>query len=317
MNKMNKMIMVMMLLLGTLTSSAQGPPDGEFLTGVVNSVIKSDAIQNMTFKVSSDCVESTLNDIELCNTVEVKDSYSSSVIDDVCVEAAQVVKDAEDYTTDALRKTCKGLCSTIDWTCGGCCSDGCQSDSDELKKLTQDEYDATVSLCEMTTLTGGYDFKITNVKGLGGIMVTSITDPVVHSDNSTLFSVTITMNIPTVTSNAWYKIWQDPIPVIDGNLPLVVSNVPVSASGTLVDRCGDGYYLQIDELDIVVPSNVFDSNLLLEILASIGADINFITGGIVNLNQMFLDWVSGYLDEEVTDVLNDVLSDYKICGPGC
>ena len=46
-------------------------------------------------------------------------------------------------------------------------------------------------------------------------------------------------------------------------------------------------------------------------------DVNYLTGGIVDLNKMLTDWVASFLDGEVTNILNSVLNDYKLADPGC
>ena len=107
------------------------------------------------------------------------------------------------------------------------------------------------------------------------------------------------MNVPTVSAKAYYKIWQDPIPAIEGHTSVTAQNVPATAQASLVDKCGDGYCINITSMDITIPDNVWDSNELLEIANSIGMDINYLTGGIVNLNKMLTDWVASFLDGEV------------------
>ena len=75
---------------------------------------------------------------------------------------------------------------------------------------------------------------------------------------------------------------------------------------------GPGYFLQLDTLQIVIPSNVFDSNSLTKIIESIGMSIDFITAGIVDLNQELLNLANGTLSSVVLDEINDILKDVKI-----
>jgi hypothetical protein len=46
-------------------------------------------------------------------------------------------------------------------------------------------------------------------------------------------------------------------------------------------------------------------------------DINYLTGGVVDLNQMLLNLADGKLATEVEKVLNDILEDYKLLDADC
>ena len=46
-------------------------------------------------------------------------------------------------------------------------------------------------------------------------------------------------------------------------------------------------------------------------------DISYLTGGVVDLNQMLLDLADGKLANVVVDVLNDILDDYKLMNANC
>ena len=112
----------------------------------VNTIIQSPEIQGMTFKVSSSCDKtSVLNDIEFCNEVYVHDKYTWSVVDDACITACDVAYDL-----------CHAGCSTIDWTCNNCCTKECKKGRDGCK-----------SLCGYLDMTGGYEFRLTSIKGVG------------------------------------------------------------------------------------------------------------------------------------------------------
>jgi hypothetical protein len=268
----------------------------------LNTIIQSPQIQDMTFKVSSSCDKtSVINDIEFCNEVYVHDKYTWSVVDDACVEACDVAYDI-----------CHGGCSTIDWTCNNCCTKECKKGRDACK-----------SLCGYLDMTGGYEFRLTSVKGVGGIKVTNVYNIVPKPDNQNVFSVTMDLNVPKVTAQAYYKIWQDPIPAMSGTIPVIAENVKGNATGTLTIICDEdnpeksGYYLQIDEITIDIPKNVFDSNLLLTAVSIFGMDLSYLTGGIVDLDQMLLDLADGLLADEVKDVLNDVLDDMKLLDFNC
>ena len=46
-------------------------------------------------------------------------------------------------------------------------------------------------------------------------------------------------------------------------------------------------------------------------------DLSYLTGGIVDIDQMLLDLADGLLADEVKDVLNDVLDDMKLLDFNC
>lgn len=275
--------------------------EGVILT-TLNTIIKSPEIQGLTFKVSSSCDKtSVINDIEFCNEVYVHDKYTWSVVDDACVEACDIAYDL-----------CHGGCSTIDWTCNNCCTKECKKGRDGCK-----------SLCGYLDMTGGYEFRLMNIKGVGGIQVTNVYNVLPKPDQNNVFSVSMDLNVPKVTAEAYYKIWQDPIPAMSGTIPVIASNVKGSATGTLIIYCNEtnpdesGYYLQIDSLTIEIPKNVFDSNILFTAVSIFGMDISYLTGGVVDLNQMLLDLADGKLANVVVDVLNDILDDYKLMNANC
>ena len=256
----------------------------------------------MEFKVSSSCDKtSVINDIEFCNEVYVHDKYTWSVVDDACVEACDIAYDL-----------CHGGCSTIDWTCNNCCTKECKKGRDGCK-----------SLCGYLDMTGGYEFRLMNIKGVGGIQVTNVYNVLPKPDQNNVFSVSMDLNVPKVTAEAYYKIWQDPIPAMSGTIPVIASNVKGSATGTLIIYCNEtnpdesGYFLQIDSLTIEIPKNVFDSNILFTAVSIFGMDISYLTGGVVDLNQMLLDLADGKLANVVVDVLNDILDDYKLMDANC
>ena len=275
--------------------------EGVILT-TLNTIIQSPEIQGLTFKVSSSCDKtSVINDIEFCNEVYVHDKYTWSVVDDACVEACDIAYDL-----------CHGGCSTIDWTCNNCCTKECKKGRDGCK-----------SLCGYLDMTGGYEFRLMNIKGVGGIQVTNVYNLTPLPDQDNVFSVSMDLNVPKVTAESYYKIWQDPIPAMSGTIPVIASNVKGSATGTLIIYCNEtnpdesGYYLQIDSLTIEIPKNVFDSNILFTAVSIFGMDISYLTGGVVDLNQMLLDLADGKLANVVVDVLNDILDDYKLMNANC
>lgn len=268
----------------------------------MNTIIQSPEIQGLTFKVSSSCDKtSVINDIEFCNEVYVHDKYTWSVIDDICVDACKGVRDV-----------CKGGCKTVDWTCNNCCSKECNK-----------AYDGCVDLCGYTDLSGGYEFRLMNIKGVGGIQVTNVYDMIAQPNTQNVFSISMDLNVPKVTAEAHYKIWQDPIPAMSGTIPVVASNVKGKATGTLTIICDkdnpekSGYYLQLTNIDIDIPKNVFDSNILLTAVSIFGMDLSYLTGGVVDLDQMLLNLADGKLADEVMKVMNDVLDNYKLMDYNC
>ena len=272
------------------------------ILNTLNTIIQSPEIQGLEFKTSSSCDKtSVINDIEFCNEVYVHDKYTWSVVDDACIEACDIAYDL-----------CHGGCSTIDWTCNNCCTKECKKGRDGCK-----------SLCGYLDMTGGYEFRLMNIKGVGGIQVTNVYNVVAKPDQENVFSVSMDLNIPKVTAQAYYKIWQDPIPAMSGTIPVIASNVKGSATGTLISYCSEtnpdesGYFLQIDSLSIEIPKNVFDSNILFTAVSIFGMDISYLTGGVVDLNQMLLDLADGKLANVVVDVLNDILDDYKLMNANC
>jgi hypothetical protein len=272
------------------------------ILNTLNTIIQSPQIQGMTFKVSSECDKtSVINDIEFCNEVYVHDKYTWSVVDDACIEACDIAYDI-----------CHGGCSTIDWTCNNCCTKECKKGRDACK-----------SLCGYLDMTGGYEFRLMNIKGVGTIQVTKVYDMQAKTDSQNVFSISMDMNIPKVTAQAYYKIWQDPIPAMSGTIPVIASDVKGKATGTLTIICDanepekNGYYLQIDSITIDIPKNVFDSNILFTAVSIFGMDIEYLTGGVVDLNQMLLNLADGKLATEVEKVLNDILEDYKLMDADC
>jgi len=110
---------------------------------------------------------------------------------------------------------------------------------------------------------------------------------------------------------------------MSGTIPVIASDVKGKATGTLTIICDanepekNGYYLQIDSITIDIPKNVFDSNILFTAVSIFGMDINYLTGGVVDLNQMLLNLADGKLATEVEKVLNDILEDYKLLDADC
>ena len=314
---MKKLLLLLAVLVTACKPGVQSVPSISTIEDVVNAAIQSDAVQNAVFYVTDNC-PSTLNDIEFCDYLETKDSYSWSDIDDACVAVAQAELDTTNAAIDATREACKTACVTIDWTCNNCCSNGCQSVSDEEKDAAMDIYNAEVAACSYTTLTGGYDLRLDWVKGAGTMVVSEVNmKPTPDEEGGDTYSLSIFLNVPTITAQAYYKVWQDPIPAIAGTTSVNATNIPVYTEAKLTGDCDGGYYLQLTSVDIEIPDNVFDSNELLQIAQSVGMDVSIITGGQVDLNKMLIDWVDNYLDGILMGVLNDTLEDIKIPGLDC
>ena len=344
--------------------------EGKVLTAL-NTIIQSPAIQGMEFKVSSKCDKtSVINDIEFCDEVYVHDSYEEQTLNNTCIDACKVTRDAAKDICDATRATCntgcdavkvgydacigtcdvtrqacKGGCSAVDWTCNGCCSKGCDSASSSCKsgcnsafpyqsctdgcnKMSSDcksgadsMYNSCVDGCGYLTITGGYSFRLLNIKGVGTIQVTNVYDMVPKENELNVFSVSMDLNVPQVIANSHYKWWQDPSPAGEGDLPVVATDVKGSAKGTLTIVCDgsdeSGYYLQLDSLTIEIPTNIYDSNALTQLVYALGMEVEYVTGGIVDMNQMLLDMANGMLADEVMKVINDILDDMKIADANC
>ena len=195
-------------------------------------------------------------------------------------------------------------------------SSDCKSGADSM-------YNGCVDACGYLTMTGGYEFRLMNIKGVGTIQVTNVYDIIPQPGTQNVFSVSMDLNVPQVIANTYYKVWQDPIPAMSGNLPVVANNVTGKATGVLTIICDfenpdkSGYYLQIDSINITIPTNVFDSNLLLQLVEVYSKEIEYYTGGIVKLDQMLLDMADGLLSSEVEGILNDILKDYKLLSVDC
>jgi len=314
---MKKLLLLLAVLVTACKPGVQSIPSAPTIEDVVNTAIQSDAVQNAVFYVTDNC-PSTLNDIEFCDYLEVKDSYTFDSIDQVCVDAAQAELDATNAIIDETRGACKTACATVDWTCNDCCSKECQSAADASKDAAMDVYNAEVAACSYTTITGGYDLRLDWVKGAGTMVVSEVNmKPTPDEEGGDTYSLSIFLNIPTITAQAYYKVWQDPIPAIAGTTSVNATNIPVYTEAKLTGDCDSGYYLQLTSVDIKIPDNVFDSNELLEIAQEVGMDVSIITGGQVDLNQMLIDWVDGYLDGILMDTLNGVLKDISIPGSDC
>lgn len=337
----------------------------------LNTIIQSDKVQELSFKVSSDCEkDSVINDIEFCDEVYVHDDYTEQTLNNACIEGCKATRDAAKDVCDATRQTCntgcdavkvgydgcidacditrqacKSGCAAVDWTCGGCCSkscdsasssckngcnsafpyqsctDGCNQMSSDCKAGADSMYNGCVDACGYLTITGGYSFRLLNIKGVGTIQVTNVYDMIPKENETNVFSVSMDLNIPQVIANSYYKLWQDPIPAVEGNLPVVASGVKGSGKGTLTVVCDgtdkSGYYLQLDSLTIQIPTNIYDSNALTQLVYALGMDINYITAGIVDMNQMLLNLADGMLANEVMGVINDILKDMKIADADC
>lgn len=273
------------------------PTINDYVVSALNVVLQSDAIQNWTFETSSGCDTSVLNDMIFCG-LEAKDKYTWSVVDDACVDACNIAYD-----------TCHGGCSAVDWTCGNCCTKECKKGRDACKDA-----------CGYLDYSAGYDYKIENIKGVGGIKVTSIDEMTVSPDDPNVFSVTMSLNVPQTTVHCYYKIWADLAGSYEGHMDVIAKNSTGTATGTLTLECGvdnPGYYLVVDSVDVTIPENVFDSNTLTQIANALGMSVSFLTDGVVDLNEMLLDYADGELSTELEKVLNDVLKDSCLMSVQC
>ena len=95
--------------------------EGKVLTAL-NTIIQSPAIQGMEFKVSSKCDKtSVINDIEFCDEVYVHDSYEEQTLNNTCIDACKVTRDAAKDVCDATRATCNTGCDGVKVGYDGCC----------------------------------------------------------------------------------------------------------------------------------------------------------------------------------------------------
>ena len=179
----------------------------------------------------------------------------------------------------------------------------------------------TISSVNYTSATACTINGTLNIKGVGTIQVTNVYDMVPKENELNVFSISMDLNVPQVIANSHYKLWQDPIPAVEGDLPVIATDVKGSAKGTLTIVCDgsgkSGYYLQLDSLTIEIPTNIYDSNALTQLVYALGMEIEYVTGGIVDMNQMLLDMANGMLADEVMKVINDILDDMKIADANC
>jgi len=235
-----------------------------------------------------------------------------------CKSGCFGIKSCENSCDDASKKCKNGCNSTFPYQS---CTDGCNKMSSDCKSGADSVYNSCVNGCGYLTITGGYSFRLLNIKGIGSIQVTNVYDVIPKENQTNIFSVTMDLNIPQVVANSHYKLWQDPIPAVEGDLPVIASGVKGTGKGTLTIVCDgtdkSGYYLQLDSLTIQIPKNIYDSNSLTQLVYSLGMDINYITAGIVDMNQMLLDMANGMLADEVVKVINGILDDMKIYDANC
>lgn len=278
-------------------SSYTPPPSGETITGVLNTVIQSEALQSYEFVIESGCTPSVLNDLEFCNSVKSKNDLTTSVVDQLCVDAC-----------NAAYNVCHGGCSAVDWTCNDCCTKECKKGRDLCK-------DACGYL---NVKIGYYEYQIVNAKGLGALRVLSVTDPVVDPSNDTIFSVNVSMDVPsTVTSKVHYEFQIDGTPAIKGDMTLSTTGVKAKGTGILRETCGDGYYLELTSITIEIPENIFDSNELTKIAEELMIAVSDLTFGTVDLRKKLLNKLNDTVSKEVMKALNDILDDTKIAPAGC
>jgi hypothetical protein len=288
---------------------------------VVNGIIASESVQGITFNTSSGCSKvSILNDIEFCDEVSYKYSYEEHTLDQACIDVCNSLKAAAYETCDIARQACKSPCGAIDWTCDGCCSDGCNDMSADCKNGANSAFNSCADGCGYLTITGGAAFKLNAVTGCGGLRITSIDAMVPKDETNTIFAVNMSLLVPSVTAYSHYKLWQDPIPAIEGDENVYANNIPGTATGTLTKVCegeNTGYYLHIESLNIQVPTDTVDTAGLITLANSIGLEVSIVTNGIVDLNAKLFSWVNSFLSTEVKSVLNDILDSTKIMDADC
>ena len=296
-----KKLMLASSLLTLFLSACAGPDqtittantsvESDTLVTTLNTVIQSDAVQNAQFKFADDCDPSTLNNMVFCDVAQVKGDITTSVVDQVCVDAC-----------DAAYDICHGGCSTIDWTCNNCCTKECKSVRSSCKDLCG----------YLDVKLGSYLYRIETIKGVGALNALSVSNPVVGADPN-VFSVDIAMNIPSeVLAHTYYDIIG-----ISGHIDLKTTGATATATGALTDICGDGYYLQLDSLVISIPDDIFDSNLLTEIAQELGIEVSALTGGVVDLNALLLAELNDIAASETMKAINSALATQKIAPSDC
>ncbi|MEM7247492.1 MAG: hypothetical protein AAF533_19305 [Acidobacteriota bacterium] len=272
---------------------------------VLNQVIQSDAVQDATFKVTSDCEDSTLNDIELCDAAKVSDTYDdtdNATWDDICTGTC----DAAKVSCDAVCESCKVAC------CYGCiwgktcsCSSTCK-----CSEVRDDCYDGCVSFAE-----AGYSIEIRSVKGLGDLTVTDVTDLAVGGNlndwSSTILTMKADAKATKVKTTFHYRVYDGAI-VLEDTLSYTVGEA--SGAGQLVlqaDCERDAIYAQLTSFSLYDVEWIDDSWI---------PDIygmSYIEDGIDELNELLNSALGGSLSSELLDVLNDVLEDTPILPVSC
>lgn len=330
--------------------SSPEPGTLEYYTmNALNYAIQSPLVQDMTFKVSSDCVDSVLNDIEFCDLLGVSDTYDvAKVIDDACVSLCKSTKDVAYDACDATRKTCKSGCDVIEASyeackiacCYGCiwgktcscdsvkkeydnCNNDCDNMSSDCKSGADSMYNSCVNGCGYITLKGGYDLKVNDIKGLGAIKVTNVYNMSAHADNENIFDITVDVIVDKTYVDVFYKVWQDPIPAVQGTLPIVVYNIKGTGTGKLYRVCEGneegkepGYYVELDQLKIELPSHIYDGPWI-DYLQALGIDTSHLQSGVDALWGLFKGMADGKLSSLLLKELNKVLEDLKLMDSGC
>lgn len=263
------------------------PPSGEALVSILNTAIQSDYVQDYEFIIEDGCTPSVLDDLEFCNSVKSKNDITTSVVDQACVDACNIAYDA-----------CHGGCSAVDWTCNDCCTKECKKARDECKDLCG----------YLDVKIGYYLYQVENAKGLGNLTVTSVTDPVVMPNDSTLFTVDISMNVPSeVSAKIYYEFEVDGFPAIKDHMTLTTTGVTAKASGELIPNCNGEYYIQLTDMTVTIPDNVFDSNTLTQIADALMISVDQLTFGVVDLESKLLNSLNSTVAKETMKALNDVL----------
>jgi hypothetical protein len=251
---------------------------------------------------------------------------------DGCIEGCDDVRKA--CKTGCLGiKSCENKCDDVSHDCKkGCektfpynsCNSACDDASSSCKKGAQGAYDACVSGCGYLTLTGGYDVRLVEVSGLGAITVTNAYDIAVTPADPNVSTLSLDMTVPNTGVQVQYKVWQDPIPPISGSLPISVKDVSGKGTATLYRVCqGDpsgrasGYYVQIDALDIVIPTDIFDYSAWLTFLQAMGINTSQLAAGLEQLAGLFLAYADGTLSKMLVKELNKILFSMKIVDCDC
>jgi len=137
------------------------------------------------------------------------------------------------------------------------------------------------------------------------------------TSNTSILSLASASSIYATQANFSNTAWTAYTPAIKGDMTLSTTGVKANGTGILRETCGDGYYLEITDLTISIPENIFDSNELTKIAEELMIAVSDLTFGTVDLRKKLLDKLNDTVSKQVMKALNEVLDDTKIAPAGC